>query len=338
MKHHMNKTIVAAAVAAALGLGAGAAQAKTLYYQAFGGWNGNHVGGTSVVFEDDTETTGDGSPDPTFDVGANMDPFDPTDLRRADLHWGTAQTDLGPYAGKSGLALSGFPLGIADGNEGTTFAAIDVDSASFVRADFGMLTHFNRIIDDDPPPAPTSADVSWRLRILEDTNDDGTPDAVVFDGGYQPFRLRIWETNNDPTTHTDDICPNSNDAGTIVSDGSVNFTANGEQESNNPCDDAFQYEPLTAQERVTFSTTDGDFELELIEGFFPEGNGDEPQATFWSSENATNQAVVRFQIRKVEKPEVIPTLSEWAMGLMGLLLAGFAWMGFRRRNKDELAV
>ena len=342
MRHRIHKkTLAAAAVATALGFGAGAAQAETFVYQAFGGWvDGSDDGGESVVFEDNTGTTGTGTAPPTFDVGANKDPFDSGDDRLADLNWGTAQTDTGPYQGKSGLALSGFPLGLSDINADTTFAQLDVDSTDFVRADFGILTHFNRVIESEGQ-APDSAEVEWRLRIWVDADKDGQPDDPdnpVVDTDLQRFGLNIWETNN---VVGDETCPNASDPGTPVSPAGRDtiFIANGDQASGNPCDDAFQYEELTSFPAGTFQVNGERYEYDLIQGFFPEDNGEDPTDTFWSSEAGTNQAVVKFRIRQVEQPEIIPTMSQWAMGLMTLILGGVAWVGFRRRrNGNDLAI
>jgi len=319
---------VAVTTLLALGLH-GTAGAQTFYFDSFGGFiTGTDFPAASGTFANDPDTkTGGG----TFDVGADPDPRSPALF--VDVSWGTATTATGPYSGKSGFALSKV-------NNGT----VVINGA---QADFGKLTHFNRPIGVATELQYVQLD--WTLQLF-DTLAAATSDTGAFYSRTLNFTLYNWETPNSPasnpaysvsydngatwTTIGPGVCPGSTPLGTLIvgpfgkifrsafADSPTNPVWNGE------CADAHIYEGSPGNV-YSFSYNGRDYRIELIGFYGPTGA---LTGTFWACENQECFGTVRFRITDVTEVG-IPTLSEWALILLALMLGGLAALRLSNRQR-----
>ena len=312
----------------ALGL-VGSAGAQTFYFDSFGGFiTGTDFPAASGLFANDPDTkTGAG----TWDVGADPDARAPGLF--VDVSWGTASGATGPYSGQSGFALSKV-------NNGT----VVVNGA---QADFGKLTHFNR-----PIAVATElqyVQLDWTLQLFDSLNA-ATSDAGAFYSRMLRFTLYNWESPNAPsanpaysvsydsgatwTTIGPGVCPGSTPDGTLIvgpfgkvyrsafSDTPTNPVWNGE------CADAHIYEG-NPNNVYTFSHNGRDYRIELIGFYGPTGA---LTGTFWACEVQQCFGTVKFRILDITEVG-IPTLSEWALISLALVLGGLAALRLSNRQR-----
>lgn len=330
MSQTSRSIILASAALAALGLATGAS-AQTFHFDSYGGF----VSGTATpaatanaAFVDDPDTaTGAG----TWDVGSDADPRTAAG-RFKDVTWGAATTAIGPYEGKSGFALSKV-------NDGT----VAVNGAL---VDFGKLTHFNREIATGT--SLQTVEMDWSLQLFA-TPADAAANANPVQTTNLSFTLYNWETTNNPaqnpvhtvsydngqtwTTVGPGVCPGATPVGTLIVGplGKIYRSANADNPSNpvwnGECSDAHIYEG-SASNVYTFTRDSRLYEIELIGFYGPTGA---LTYTFWACEQQQCFGTVKFRIRDVT-PTDIPTMSEWALVLTGLLLAGVAALRLRRQQ------
>jgi hypothetical protein len=321
--------IAALCVAAGAALGVAGATAQTFYYDSYGGFNAatETPAGTGTYVNDPDTATGGG----TYDVGADYDPR--AGARFVDVTWGVAQGSLGPYAGRSGFALSKV-------NDGTVVAG----GGEVV---FGELTHFNRPINLNSELQTVRMD--WSLQLF-DTLAAAQSNAGAFRTIDLSFTLYNWETPNTPasnpaysvsydngatwTTYGPGLCPGSTPAGTLIAGplGRIYRSAftdhPGNPVWNGECADGHVYEG-SATNVYTFSRGGRDYRVELIGFYGPTG---ELTQTFWACETQQCFGTVNFRIADITRPpDTIPTLSEWALMAMTLLLGASGWVALRRR-------
>jgi hypothetical protein len=319
------------ALTALLALGPlASAGAQVFYFDSFGGLiTGTDFPAASGTFANDPDTkTGAG----TYDVGADPDARSAANLF-VDVSWGTASGTTGPYSGKSGFALSKV-------NNGT----VTINGA---QADFGKLTHFNRPIGVATELQYVQLD--WTLQLF-DSLVAATSDTGAFYSRTLNFTLYNWETPNSPasnpaysvsydngatwTTIGPGVCPGSTPDGTLIvgpfgkifrsafADSPTNPVWNGE------CADAHIYEGSPGNV-YTFTHDGRDYRIELI-GFYDSTGS--LTGTFWACENQQCFGTVKFRILDITEVG-IPTLSEWAVILLTLMLGGLAALRLSNRQR-----
>lgn len=218
----MNRTRLGTALLAGLAAGgmAVSANAATFYYDAYGGFiigTGTPGAANSTVVDDADTRSGGG----TFDVGADNDARNPGTVN-VDVAWGTAQGTVGPYDGRSGLALSRV-LGDSIVSDGTL-------------GDFGVLTHFNRPISSGT--GLEHIEMEWNLALFANQTDannaETSNNANAIVEIQNSYTIYNWETANagygingyyystdGGATWTGNTaagsCPNSRSDGTLVS-------------------------------------------------------------------------------------------------------------------------
>ena len=297
----------------------GAAAGATFYYDSYGGFlPGTASPAGSGTFVNDPDTATGGGP---YDVGANTDPRMPPGSTK-DVVWGTASSSVGPYSGRSGLALTK----VDDG-------AVVVDGAQEV---FGTLTHFNR-----PIGVGTDLDfvrLSWSLQLFDSLAAAST-NAGAFKTIDLGFTVYNWETPNDPaanpayvvsydngatwTTIGPGVCPGSTPVGTLIVGhlGKIYRSAHPDDPANpvwdGQCADAHVYEGDPGNV-YAFARGGRDYRLELS-GFY--GRTGQLTDTFWACEDQACWGTVKFAIRDVTAPTDVPVLSDAALAAMALLLA-----------------
>lgn len=262
----MNRTRLGTALLAGLAAGgmAVSANAATFYYDAYGGFiigTGTPGAANSTVVDDADTRSGGG----TFDVGADNDARNPGTVN-VDVAWGTAQGTVGPYDGRSGLALSRV-LGDSIVSDGTL-------------GDFGVLTHFNRPISSGT--GLEHIEMEWNLALFANQTDannaETSNNANAIVEIQNSYTIYNWETANagygingyyystdGGATWTGNTaagsCPNSRSDGTLVSP--VNnpgpeqiFIANGTDSPGDDCSDAHAF-VRQAFVDTTFTYDDG---------------------------------------------------------------------------------
>ena len=318
--------LIAATMAMAMG-GLPTAEATTFYYDSYGGFIAGSAFPGGGTFANDPDTaTGGGA----FDVGADADPRTAAG-RYTDVSWGTPDTALGPYGGQSGMALTKVNDGAVTVNGG--------------EAMFGKLTHFNRPIQLNTDIG--YVDMDWSLQLF------GTlADAAANTGAFRTidlnYRVYVWETINDPasnpvytvsydnggtwTTVGPGVCPGSTPEGTLIVGpaGKIFKSAYTDQPGyapwNGECSDGHIFEAHSSNTN-TFSHEGRDYRIDLVGFYGPLGILTE---TFWACENRDCFGTVNLKITDVTPPPPIPTVSQWGLILMSLLLAALGWAALRR--------
>lgn len=345
---------------AAVGMTA-SANAATFYYDAYGGFingTGTPAAGNALVENNANTRTGGAN-----DVGADSDARNPSNVN-VDVLWGTKSggTNMAPYAGRSGLALSRVKGGTV------------VSDATNVN--FGVLTHFNRPIVAGT--SLTKIDMQWSLALFANATDATAAETSNNANAIHKLPLKFtvynWETDNaghtsgggyyysndggvtwainEPVSNGGFKCPNTRPVGTWLSpsssqNGTNTFISNGTDFTgsvtgfNGECSDAHTFTPKGIPE-TTFSYDDGTgvgHYSVVLSGFFFNGALTD---TFWSCEEKECKGTVQFNIVKQPGPILppsteargVPTLSEWAIILTSLMLAGFGWLAVRRRDEQ----
>lgn len=301
---HLSTALLAGLVSMGMAVSANAA---TFYYDSYGGFvkgSGEPSGNYTVENNANTRTGATGSK--AFDVGADSDARNPSTID-VDVLWGTKSgyTNKGPYAGRSGLALSRVIGASVDSNAGLT--------------DFGTLTHFNRPISSGT--SLEQIEMQWNLAVFGNQTDannaEGSNNAGALKNIQHSYTLYNWETansgygNNGYFYSTDNgetwvgnagstyKCPNSRPAGTLVSPvssptpGQV-FITDG-NDTNVSCDDAHAF--LPQEFYPTDFTYDGRKYSVVVSGF--SYANDVQNNTFWACEDAQCQGTVKFEILDV---------------------------------------
>jgi IPTL-CTERM motif len=308
----------------------GTAGAQVFYFDSFGGFvTGTDFPAATGTFANDSETATGGG---TYDVGADADARSAANLF-VDVSWGTATGVTGPYSGKSGFALSKV-------NDGT----VNVNGAE---VEFGKLTHFNRPINVGTELQYVQLD--WTLQLF-DTPAAAASDSGAFYSRTLSFTLYNWETPNSPasnpaysvsyddgatwTTIGPGVCPGSTPAGTLIVGpfGKI-FRSDFVDRPTNPiwngeCADAHIYEGSPANV-YTFYRDGREYRIELIGFYGPTGA---LTGTFWACESHECFGTVKFRITDVT-PGAIPTLSQWALILLALMLGAIAALRVSRGGR-----
>ncbi len=319
-----------------------AVQAVDFYYDGYGGFvSGTDSPSGSGTYTNDADTATGGA----WDVGADTDTRNPGNVY-SDVTWGTPAGSLGPYGGQSGLALSHTEDGIVvDDGEPVTL---------------GVLYHFNR------PVTGTSLDATemeWSLALFDNPTDaangetSGNANAVYLQTAN--FTLHNWETTNagyapggfryfdgvDWVSNGATICPSWFPSGTLVTRSTSGtpstediFTSDGNPSGATECGDAHIYTPKTFS-GTTFVYGGETYALAMSGFYAPEPQGGALTDTFWACENTECWGTVKFAITGPGDRDTVPvpTLPEWAMIMMVLLLTGSSWVALRRGDANRLA-
>lgn len=318
-------------------------QAVDFYYDGYGGF----VSGTDTppgvgTYANDADTATGGA----FDVGADADSRNPGNVY-VDVSWGTATGSLGPYDGQSGLALSRVDDGtVADDGTAVTL---------------GVLTHFNRPIGSGT--SLDSSQMQWTLALFDNSTD--AANAETSDNANSvylqtaTFTLYNWETANsgyapggfryfdgaDWVSNGATSCPNFFVSGTPVTSSTSGtpapeeiFISDGNPTAATLCEDAHIYLPKTYG-GTTFLYNGETYALVMTGFYAPEPQGGELTDTFWACENVECWGTVKFAITGPQNSESVPvpTLPEWAMIMMVLLLSGTGWIALRRGGANRFA-
>lgn len=177
---------------------------------------------------------------------------------------------------------------------GLTTISVDLDAQTSGVTSIGTFTHYNY------PISSGSGINGVKLRLTMDVNVDGN---LVEDVNF------IYAFNHFETPNGANPCANGGSQGSGI--------------NNNGCADNVSVNFL--QESGFFTIGDIEYALD-VRGFLV---GNDPATSFWTRENATNNAELRGQVVLRSLAGAVPEPATWAMMLGGLAIVGAS---MRRRK------